>query len=125
MKLSILLCLAAAVVASADPWRPRAGRGAYKRDAAAVSEPFQKSPYVAKRDPGPGPDAEAFHVRPGNPIYTYVAKRDAEPEPEPEAEAFHVRPGNPIYTYVAKREAEPEPEPEAKPWRPRPGRGAY
>lgn len=121
MKLLILLCLAAAVVASADPWRPRPGRGAFKRDAAAVSEPFQKSPYVAKRDAEP--EAEAFHVRPGAPIYTWVAKRDAEPEPE--AEAFHVRPGAPIYTWVAKREAEPEPEPEAKPWRPRPGRGAY
>ena len=35
------------------------------------------------------------------------------------------RPGDPIYTYVAKRDAEPEPEAEAEPFNPRPGRGAY
>ena len=39
--------------------------------------------------------------RPGDPIYTWNAKREADPEPEPEADA------NPFPPTASKREAEP------------------
>lgn len=61
MKLSILVCLAAAVVASADAWQPRPGRGAYKRDAAA--DPWQPRPGRGAYKRDAVAEAEPFHVR--------------------------------------------------------------
>ncbi|KAI5795197.1 hypothetical protein EDC01DRAFT_776209 [Geopyxis carbonaria] len=103
----VIATLVAAAYASpeANPWRPRGGRGIYRREATA----------------------EAFHPREGGPIYT-ITKRSAEPEAEPnpwrprggrgiyrreaeaeaEPEAFHPREGGPIYT-ITKRSAEAEP----------------
>ncbi|KAI5806836.1 hypothetical protein DFH27DRAFT_359516 [Peziza echinospora] len=75
-------------VAAPDAWNARPGRGAYKRSPEPVPDGWDLTPRVLKNTRDAVAEAQPYHYRPGEDIYTYSwtpqeLKRNAAPTAAP------------------------------------------